>query len=106
MATGEPAVVAAAAALLTAVLRHNAAALPRLYATGAFFFALSYCGSNLVELAALLRVRCLPRFWRIPCLEYGPGLICGDSFAYLHRVRQAFAAQLACLMQHEGPAML
>lgn len=57
MATGEPAVVAAAAALLATVLRHNTAVLPRLYTSGAFFFALSYCGSNLVELATLMRVR-------------------------------------------------
>ena len=28
----------------------------RLYTTGAFFFALAYCGSNLLEVARLLRV--------------------------------------------------
>ena len=57
MATGEPALVGGAAGLLEGVLRHNAGALPRLYATGAFFFALAYCGSNLLEVARLLRVR-------------------------------------------------
>lgn len=57
MATGEPSLVAGAAALLETVLRHDGDALPRLYATGAFFFALAYCGSNLLEIARLLRVR-------------------------------------------------
>jgi DnaJ homolog subfamily C member 13 len=56
MATGEPALVAGAAGLLETVLRHDGDALPRLYATGAFFFALAYCGSNLLEVARLLRV--------------------------------------------------
>jgi DnaJ homolog subfamily C member 13 len=56
MATGEPSLVAGAAALLETVLRHDGDALPRLYATGAFFFALAYCGSNLLEVARLLRV--------------------------------------------------
>lgn len=57
MATGEPALVAGSTALLEGVLRHNGEALPRLYRTGAFFFALAYCGSNLLELARLLRVQ-------------------------------------------------
>lgn len=56
MATGEPSLVAGAAALLETVLRHDGDALPRLYITGAFFFALAYCGSNLLEIARLLRV--------------------------------------------------
>ena len=56
MATGEPSLVAGAAALLETVLRHDSDALPRLYTTGAFFFALAYCGSNLLEVARLLRV--------------------------------------------------
>ncbi len=63
--------VAGAAALLTEVLRHNAAVLPRLYSTGAFFFALSYCGSNLVELASLLRVRRRPQ-WECLALSARP----------------------------------
>ena len=56
MATGEPSLVAGAAALLETVLRHDSDALPWLYTTGAFFFALAYCGSNLLEIARLLRV--------------------------------------------------
>lgn len=56
MATGEPALVAGSAAMLETILRHNGDALPRLYTTGAFFFALAYCGSNLLEIARLLRV--------------------------------------------------
>lgn len=57
MLTGEPALVAGAAALLESALRHNSDGLPRLYLTGAFFFALAYCGSNLTEIARLFRVR-------------------------------------------------
>ena len=54
--TGEPSLVAGAAALLESTLRYNANALPRLYLTGAFFMALAYCGSNLVDIAQLFRV--------------------------------------------------
>lgn len=57
MATGEPSLVAGAAALLETVLRHDGDVLPRLYTTGSFFFALAYCGSNLLEISRLLRVR-------------------------------------------------
>lgn len=42
MLTGEPPLVAAAAALLEAVLAGNEGAMARLYLTGAFFFALAY----------------------------------------------------------------
>lgn len=53
---GEPALVAASCQLLVLVLSHNRPALSRLYTTGAFFFALAYCGSNLEEVAMLLKV--------------------------------------------------
>ena len=59
--TGEPSLVAGAAALLESALRYNGDELPRLYLTGAFFMALAYCGSNLVDVAQLFRV-CPP--WR------------------------------------------
>ena len=55
--TGEPALVSLAAALLAEVVDHNPDALRRLPLTGLFFFALAYCGSNLVELSRLLHVR-------------------------------------------------
>lgn len=55
--TGEPVLVSLAAALLEAVVDHNTEALGRLTSTGIFFFALAYCGSNLVELARLFHVR-------------------------------------------------
>ena len=42
MLTGEPPLVAAAAALLEAVLSSNEGAMARLYLTGAFFFGLAY----------------------------------------------------------------
>ena len=54
--TGEPGLVASACSLLQKALRHNGDALPRLYQTGLFFFALAYCGSNLLEMAALFQV--------------------------------------------------
>lgn len=48
--------MASAASLLQRALQHNAEALPRLYQTGLYFFALAYCGSNLVEVATLFQV--------------------------------------------------
>ena len=55
--TGEPALVSLSAAVLEAVMDHNMDAMSRLTSTGIFFFALAYCGSNLVELARLFHVR-------------------------------------------------
>ena len=57
--TGEPALVSMAAALLEAMMEHNSAGIATLYQTGVFFFALAYCGSNLVEIGRLFKV--LPR---------------------------------------------
>ncbi|KAK9915634.1 hypothetical protein WJX75_001835 [Coccomyxa subellipsoidea] len=54
--TGEPALVSLAAMLLEVVLEHNGTALASLYQTGLFFFALAYCGSNLVEIGRLFKV--------------------------------------------------
>jgi DnaJ family protein C protein 13 len=54
--TGEPALVSAAASLLLTVLERNRDALAELHKTGLHFFALAYCGSNLRELARLLKV--------------------------------------------------
>ncbi|KAK9807966.1 hypothetical protein WJX73_008492 [Symbiochloris irregularis] len=54
--TGQPALVSLAAALLEVVVDHNSHALSRLPGTGIFFFALAYCGSNLVEIARLFQV--------------------------------------------------
>ena len=54
--TGEPSLVSGAAALLESALRYNGDELPRLYLTGALFMALTYCGSNLVDIAQLFRV--------------------------------------------------
>ena len=59
--TGEPALVSLSVALLEDVLRSNPDALASLYQTGAFFFALAYCGSNLAEIAQLFRVRCVKK---------------------------------------------
>ena len=49
--------VSMSAALLEAMLEHNSASLATLYQTGVFFFALAYCGSNLVEIGHLFKVR-------------------------------------------------
>ncbi len=56
MLTGEPSLVSMSAALLEAMLEHNSASLATLYQTGIFFFALAYCGSNLVEIGHLFKV--------------------------------------------------
>lgn len=55
--TGEPALVSLAVMLLEVVLEHNGPALASLYQTGVFFFALAYCGSNLVEIGRLFKVQ-------------------------------------------------
>ena len=54
--TGEPVLVALAAALIEEILTHNAPARGRLYQTGFFYFALAYCGSNLTEITRLFKV--------------------------------------------------
>lgn len=64
---GEPALVSAAASLLTCILVHNSAALSRLYLTGVFLFGLAYCGSNLTELAALFKAAHLVQAFRWGC---------------------------------------
>ena len=56
--TGEPALVSHACALLELVLEHNRPALATLFQTGLFYFALAYCGSNLVEIGRLFKVGC------------------------------------------------
>ncbi|KAG8635782.1 hypothetical protein MANES_16G064500v8 [Manihot esculenta] len=56
MLSGEPSIVEAAAALLKAVVTINPKAMIRLYSTGAFYFALSYPGSNLLSIAQLFAV--------------------------------------------------
>ncbi|XP_021638532.2 dnaJ homolog subfamily C GRV2 isoform X2 [Hevea brasiliensis] len=56
MLSGEPSIVEAAAALLKAVVTRNPKAMVRLYSTGAFYFALSYPGSNLLSIAQLFAV--------------------------------------------------
>lgn len=63
-AAGEPALVSAAAQLLTCILAHNRPALSRLYLSGAFLFGLAYCGSNLEELAALFKTAHLVQGFR------------------------------------------
>ncbi|KAK2645789.1 hypothetical protein Ddye_020984 [Dipteronia dyeriana] len=56
MLSGEPSIVEAAAALLKAVVTRNPKAMIRLYSTGAFYFALTYPGSNLFSIAQLFSV--------------------------------------------------
>lgn len=57
MLTSEPALVASAATLLLEALQDNRSALSELYQTGVFYFALAYCGSNLVEIARLFQAQ-------------------------------------------------
>ncbi|XP_051150143.1 dnaJ homolog subfamily C GRV2 isoform X2 [Andrographis paniculata] len=56
MLSGEPTIVEASAALLKAIVTRNPKAMIRLYSTGAFFFALTYPGSNLNSIAQLFSV--------------------------------------------------
>ncbi len=70
--TGEPALVASACSLLQKALHHNAEALPRLYQTGLYFFALAYCGSNLLEVATLFQVCLYSASLRSYVLVNGP----------------------------------
>ncbi|MCO5552633.1 hypothetical protein L7F22_006148 [Adiantum nelumboides] len=51
--TGEPIIVEGAASLLKAVVTRNPKAMARLYNTGAFYFLLTYAGSNLNSAANL-----------------------------------------------------
>ncbi|KAH7286770.1 hypothetical protein KP509_32G022100 [Ceratopteris richardii] len=51
--TGEPIIVESAASLLKAVVTRNPKAMTRLYNTGAFYFLLTYAGSNLLSTANL-----------------------------------------------------
>jgi hypothetical protein len=53
--THDPALMRGACALLLAVARAHAAALHRLYTTGAFFFTLAYVGRDLQPIGELLR---------------------------------------------------
>ena len=74
---GQPELVSLAAALLHTVLQYAHEALATLYRTGVFYFALAYCGSNLVELACLLQV--LPPAYSMcrPCTcQQPPGQLC------------------------------
>eukprot|EP00736_Rhodelphis_marinus_P007754 Rmarinus@m.16594 len=54
--TNDPPLVDASARLLTEIVRDNPVAMPKLYLTGLFFFALTYTGSNFRTVAALLKV--------------------------------------------------
>ena len=69
--TGQPQLVSLTAALLHTVLLHDSAAMASLYRTGIFFFALAYCGSNLVELACLLQVSCFSDAMWCVCMPKG-----------------------------------
>uniref|UniRef100_A0A0E0F153 GYF domain-containing protein n=1 Tax=Oryza meridionalis TaxID=40149 RepID=A0A0E0F153_9ORYZ len=53
MLTGEPSIVEAAASLLKAIVTRNPKAMIRLYSTGAFYFALAYPDSNLLNRTTL-----------------------------------------------------
>ena len=53
--TGEPSLVAAASSLLLLLVEYDYEAMSGLYRTGIFFFLLSYCGSNLLEVAKLFK---------------------------------------------------
>ena len=61
--TMEPSIVERAATLLSRLVEDNPT-LPRLYLTGAFFFALMYTGSNVLPIIQFLRVAHLNQLYR------------------------------------------
>lgn len=61
--TMEPSIVERAAVLLTRLVEDNPL-LPRLYLTGAFFFALMYTGSNVAPIVRFLRAAHLSQLYR------------------------------------------
>ncbi len=72
--TGEPSLVAGTSELLESALRYNSDVLPRMYLTGAFFMALAYCGSNLLDIAQLFRASPMPPIATAP-LTSDPELV-------------------------------
>jgi hypothetical protein len=85
---GEPALVSAAASLLTCILAHNRAALSRLYLSGVFLFCLAYCGSNLEELAGLFKTAHLLQGFRCGWLLRWRvwNVTCGAVLSFYHAV--------------------
>ena len=61
--TFEPSIVERAASLLTRLVEDNPT-LPRLYLSGAFFFALMYTGSNVLPLIRFLHVAHLQQLYQ------------------------------------------
>ena len=64
--------VSRAAELLEESLLSNPAALAQLYSTGVYYFALAYCGSNLLDIARLFAVRPDSHSPRHVCATLGP----------------------------------
>ncbi len=71
--TGEPSLVADASVLVLKLVEHNEDAMSSLYQTGIFFFLLSYCGSNLVEVSRLFKAAHLRQRF-LGAADAGPGL--------------------------------
>jgi DnaJ family protein C protein 13 len=71
--TGEPALVAAISVLILRLVEHNVDAMASLYQTGLFFFLLSYCGSNLVEVSRLFKAAHVRQRF-LGAADAGPGL--------------------------------
>ncbi len=94
--TGEPALVASACSLLQKALHHNAEALPRLYQTGLYFFALAYCGSNLLEVATLFQVCLCSASLRSPALVNDPRN--QDALFPTPCTLQAWSQQIRCFL--------
>jgi DnaJ family protein C protein 13 len=53
--TGEPRIVEMAASLMEVIITYNPPAMARLYASGAFYFALAYGGANLRTISSLFK---------------------------------------------------
>lgn len=96
--TNEPDVVAAASTLLTTATAHNAA-LPRLYATGVYFFALAYCGSNLLHVAEFFKATHLLQHWQGP-----QPTAAGMSLAQRSILGPLLPESLLYVLETHGPA--
>ena len=93
--TMEPSIVERAANLLTILVEDNPT-LPRLYLTGAFFFALMYTGSNVLPIIHFLRVAHLNQLYRDEEDKDAVGGISGRSYLTLILPQ----AMVCCLETH------
>eukprot|EP00210_Caulerpa_lentillifera_P007523 g7188.t1 len=62
--SGDPQIVSLSASLICTVVKYNRDVLPKLYLTGIYFFCLTYCGANLIEISKLFQATHLSQNFR------------------------------------------